>query len=100
MKVKSNILLRPLAQEDLINIWLHTYSNWGDRQADSYLDGLQSAFEYLSDNPLVCREREEFNPAVRIYNFEEHIVVYQIDSSCIDVIRVLHKSMDIESQID
>ena len=55
----SNYSIRVLAQIDLEKIWLHTYEQWGQDQADTYLNSLFSRFEWLSKNPLVGKNRND-----------------------------------------
>lgn len=95
-----SILKQALAEEDLVGIWLYTYLEWGEQQADKYLDDFDTAITLLADQPLLCREREEFNPPVRIHHHAHHLVVYQTTNNGISVIRVLHENMDIEMQLD
>ncbi len=33
---------RPLAENDLIDIWIYGYEQWGIAQADHYIDGMES----------------------------------------------------------
>ena len=53
------ILTQSLAEQDLIDIWLYTLNEWGEYQADKYLDDLDAAIHLLAAQPLICREREE-----------------------------------------
>jgi toxin ParE1/3/4 len=87
------------AERDLMNIWSYTYKNWGDDQADQYLDGLDSAIRLLADNPLLCRLRVELIPPVRIHGHAHHLIIYALSPDKITVVRVLHESMDIETQL-
>ena len=91
--------LLPLAEQDLNNIWLYSFQNWGEAQADRYFDQLSKAIELLGKTPLMCRERLEFTPPVRIHHHASHLIVYVTTGSDVDVIRVLHESMDIETLI-
>ena len=89
-----------LAEQDLINIWFYTYGEWGEIQADKYLDDLEQAMTLLAEHPLACREREEFVPSVRIHHHASHIIVYRALENGINVIRVLHENMDVDKQLD
>ena len=95
-----HIYKQPLAEEDLINIWLYTFEIWGEKQADKYLDELEETIKLLSETPLVCRERKEFTPPVRIHPYERHLIVYDALPDGVNIIRVLHESMDVEPQLD
>ena len=93
-------ILRPLAEQDLNNIWLYSFQNWGEVQADRYFDQLSKAIELLGKTPLMCRERQEFTPPVRIHHHASHLIIYVAAEGGIDVVRVLHESMDIETLVE
>lgn len=95
----NKIHLRPLAEQDLNNIWLYSFQNWGEAQADQYFDQLNKAIELLGSTPLMCRQRLEFIPPVRIHHHASHLIIYVASESGIDLIRVLHESMDIDMQL-
>ncbi len=95
-----NIYKQVQAKQDLINIWLYTFNEWGEIQADKYLDGLENSLHLLAKQPLICRERAEFDPPIRIHHYEHHIVVYLVIEDGINIIRVLHKNMDVGQQLE
>ncbi|UZE96232.1 type II toxin-antitoxin system RelE/ParE family toxin [Alkalimarinus alittae] len=95
----SSFRLRPEAESDLETIWLYTEQNWGIEQAHAYIDGMVDIFQLLSNNPLMCPERSEFTPAVRIHHHAYHLVVFVLSDAGIDVVRILHESMDIDTQL-
>lgn len=87
------------SEQDLIDIWLYTFGQWGETQADTYLDDLETALHLLSEQPLICRERTEFTPPVRIHHHAHHLIVYLVEDDGINIVRVLHESMDIDAQL-
>ena len=89
-----------LAEQDLVNIWLYTWQEWGEAQADFYLDDLEQTLKLLAKQPMLGRLREEFKPPVRIFYHAHHLLVYQVIKGGISVVRVLHKNMDIDMQMD
>ena len=95
----QNYKLVPAAEKDLESIWRYTEQEWGIRQAEDYIDQMDEAFQLVADQPLMCRERQEFSPPVRIHHQAHHLIVYKIDIDGITVIRVLHESMDIDEQL-
>ena len=86
------------AEQDLLEIWLYTFKAWGEQQADDYLDELDTAMQLLAEQPLMCRERLEFTPPVRIHRHAHHLVIYLASDDGINVVRVLHESMDVENK--
>lgn len=96
----ANINRQPLAEQDLIDIWLYTWSTWGETQADSYLEGMEKAFILLAEQPHLGRERKEFTPVVRSHRHAQHLIIYQIIENGINLVRVLHKSMDVNRLLE
>ena len=94
------ILKQSLAEQDLIEIRLYTLNEWGEYQSDKYLDDLDAAIRLLAEQPLICRERTELNPPVRIHHHAHHLIVYLALKDGINVIRVLHESMDVDSYVE
>ncbi len=93
------IAKRAQAEQDLLDIWLYTFTEWGERQADKYLDELSNALTLLAEHPQACRERLEFNPPVRIHHHANHLIVYLVRNDGIEIIRVLHDSMEPGDQL-
>ena len=95
----SHIYKQSEAKQDLIDIWLYTFNQWGEKQADKYLDELDAVLILLAEQPLICHERTEFSPPVRIHHYAHHLIVYAIIDDGINIVRVIHASMDIEAQL-
>lgn len=94
------IIKQAQAEQDLLDIWLYTFSEWGEKQADVYIDNLSEALALLANQPLICRERLEFSPPVRIHRHAHHLIVYLAQDDGINVVRVLHESMDVDVQLE
>lgn len=95
-----SIIKQSLAEQDLIDIWLYSWQYWGEQQADDYLDALEKVFHLLAEQPKLGRKREEFTPVVRTHLHAQHLIVYQVTNSGINLIRILHASMDITAQLN
>ncbi len=91
--------LQPAAYRDMEAIWSYTADRWGANQADHYIDGLDETFELLACQPGLGKLASEFSPAIRIHRHARHLVIYRQTDEDILVIRVLHDSMDINSQL-
>jgi plasmid stabilization system protein ParE len=48
----------------------------------------------------MCRERNEFTPSVHIHHHAHHLIVFVLSNARIDIVRVLHESMDIDTHLD
>ena len=93
------VFKQALAEKDLIDIWLYSFTAWGEKQADMYLDDIAVAFNLLAEQPLQCRERREFSPPVRTHHHAHHLVVYLAIEDGVNIVRVLHESMDVDSHL-
>jgi len=91
--------LQPEAEKDLEDIWNYTVEKWGVEQAIRYVDELDLAFQLLARTPLISRERVEFTPPVRIHHHKKHLIVYLVRETNIIIVRVLHDSMEVETQL-
>jgi len=94
------VITQTQVDQDLIEIWLYTFKEWGEQQADKYLDDLDAAIQLLAEQPLICRERIELAPPVRIHRHGHHLIVYLAIDDGINIVRVLHENMDIDSHLD
>ena len=90
MPGSSGWALRPAAEADLVEIWLHGAANCGVEQAERYVDGLFAVFDLLVEFPEMSRERAEFSRPVRIHPTGAHLVIYRQVDEKIEIIRVLH----------
>ena len=87
------------AEEDLIDIYRYGFLNHSERQANQYSDSLKEKCQFLADTPLLCRERDEFTPPVRIHTHKRHLIIYKITEDHILIIRILHERMNVEDQL-
>lgn len=81
------------AENDLIEIYRYGFLNHGEQQAERYQASLKEQCRFVADNPLLCRERDEFKPPVRIRHHKKHLMIYAIEADHILVIRILHERM-------
>ncbi len=87
--------IRALARDDLEEIWLFTFEEWGQEQADKYLNALFSRFRWLSENPYTGKDRRDIKNGY--YSFPEgmHLVFYTMTEYGIDIIAIPHQNMDV-----
>ena len=90
---------RPSAEIDLDQIWDHTVETWGNAKAEKYIRNIQRLCEGLLMNPEQGRDRAEVQSGIRSHVIGEHVVFYRFDDKCVDVVRILHQRMDVESQL-
>lgn len=83
------------AKSDLVDIWVATERQWGEAQADRYLDDIDRALKELIANPQMGVDCSDLLQGARKLITGRHLVFYEVDSDKIFVIRVLHQSMDV-----
>ena len=67
------ILIRPGARNDIKKIWHYTYSNWGEKQADTYTNSLGQAINEIPENPEIGGNIERVRQGYRLYHFPDAI---------------------------
>ena len=96
--LKASALLEleitPLADEDLLGIWLYTAETWSIGQADTYIDSLHSSLELLRSMPEIVRARVNLTRPIRIYPSSSHLIAYTADTERVIILRVLAQKQD------
>ena len=88
-------LLSQEAEGDLVEIYDRSLDDWGEIQADRYLDGLYAVFAGLAARPFAGRLRPEIGDGVRSRLFGSHIIFYVARPEHVDILRILHQSRDL-----
>jgi len=91
--------LTRIADKDLTKIWHATRERWGSRQADKYLTALEACFIELAEHPELGRSRPEIKEGYRSIPKNKHLIFYRHHHGYIEIIRVLHQRMEIDSYI-
>jgi toxin ParE1/3/4 len=78
------------ATDDLLGIYIQGVLTFGQAQAENYYASLEKSFDFLTENPRSCAEREECKPPVRVHPHGSHIVVYRIEAFGVWIIRICH----------
>ncbi len=74
-------------------IWLYSLTEWGAKRADTYIDDLTAAFEFLSNSPKAGTSCENLRSGYRKYPVVRHVLYYRETRYGIEIIRVLHDRM-------
>ena len=85
------------AEQDVRDIYEFGLRTFGQRQADLYFEKLHDAFDLIVSAPLLNRLRSETGLAVRAHIFWSHQIFYLIEDGEINIIRILHGSVDWQS---
>lgn len=88
------------ADRDLEEIWDYTDQKWGRTQACAYLTRLEDRMRVLADNPSRGRKRLEVSGMPMSFHEGKHMIFYRPTEDGIEVLRVLHDSMDFSRHFD
>jgi len=87
------VLIRPLAQIDVAEIWGFIAED-SEAQADAFIDRLGQSFYSLAGNPLMGRARHELSPNLRSFPVSRYVIFYLPMLDGIEIVRVLHGARD------
>ena len=96
----SAFIISEKALEDINNIWIYTAENWSVEQADRYYNLIMDEIEYIVRNFDMARDFGKIRKSYRYSKVKSHLIFFKKDSTNeIEVVRVLHERMDIESRL-
>lgn len=87
------------ATNDLKSIWLYTFEFWSQSQADRYLNLIFDEIESITQNPKIGKDFSQIRKGYFRVRVKSHFIFYRIYEQEIEVIRILHQSMDIETHL-
>lgn len=87
------------ARADLKNIAAYTQKIWGAKQRRIYLKELDLTFLLLAENPTSGSPCNYIVSGLRKHSLNSHTIFYQNRADSIFIVRVLHKSMDVEPRL-
>lgn len=96
----SNYKLTKLAEHDLVKIWDYTVHEWSFNQAEKYIDGLVSSFEGIAEGKIKGKAIDSVRKGYKKALYGKHYIFFRFSSSnIVEIIRVLHVSMDVERHL-
>ena len=85
------------AEFDIQAIFLFSEENFGERQTDISMDGLDRALRNLAETPRIGRTADDLRPGLLRFRYHSHMIFYTIEPDCIVIRRILHARMDFGS---
>jgi len=87
------------AKEDLRAIAKYTENRWGVVQRNLYIKQFDDGFNFLSDSPKAGKACSNIKEGYRKFPQGAHIIFYkEATMAKVQIIRILHKNMDVESK--
>ena len=96
----AKFILTNRAVEDLGKIWNYTFDNWSENQADKYYLNLLRICQTIADSPTLGKNYYDILEGLHGMKVNSHIIFYRkIEPGNVEIIRILHGSMDLKNQI-
>jgi toxin ParE1/3/4 len=87
--------LSPKAERDLEDIWRFSFQKWSRAQADAYYGNLIEAFENLAKGDRKGRPIDGIQPGYLSLACGSHFIIHVERGRRIEIIRILHRRMNI-----
>jgi toxin ParE1/3/4 len=94
----SNFSFSLKAQRDVREITHYTKGLWGKEQMHRYIDALEKQVRLIADNPAIGKSCEDILSHTRCFLFQRHIIYYRKVNDGIEILRILHVSMQPQKQ--
>ena len=85
--------------EDLKSIGRFTLKSWGREQRNIYLSKIDESFHILAEQPQLGNVRDDIRKGYRVYHVGRHLIFYRQKPAEIEIIRILHDRMDVETHL-
>ena len=98
---KRNYLISKKALSDLEEIWLYTFETWSKEQADRYYNLIIDEIENICKSTKAGKSMEHIRKGYRASKVKSHLIFYRYSNEVsIEIIRILHEQMDIETRLN
>jgi len=88
------------AKGDLAEIEEYTGEHWGNHQTDTYMAQIEKRIGSLLDSPYLGVARSDISQGYRSLSEGQHLIFYRIEDDIIEIIGILHASMDLERHLE
>lgn len=89
------------ADADMRNIAKYTLKRWGRAQRDAYISEMFGAFSRLAERPQIASNIDGIRDGYKKFPQGSHMIYFRnSDSHSIEIIRVLHKLMDVSAHFN
>jgi toxin ParE1/3/4 len=97
----SEYIISEKALDDINNIWIYTAENWSVEQADRYYNAIIDEIEFIVQKFELAHDFEKIRKYYKYSKIKSHLIFFKKNKSNeIEVVRVLHERMDIESRLN
>jgi toxin ParE1/3/4 len=97
---RLKIVFLEAAIQDLEEIWHYTFATWSLEQADRYHSLIAKEIEFLAKKPKSAKTLDHLRKGYRSSKVKSHYIFYRFTLREIEIIRILHESMDIPNRLN
>jgi toxin ParE1/3/4 len=97
---KAKYRISETAISDLDGIWEYTFHKWSKEQADRYYSLIMNEIEFIAGNITSGKPMNHVKMGYFASYVKSHMILFKKNEDIVEVIRVLHQQMDIESNLD
>ena len=97
--MKLKVIFHEEALTDLEEIWLYTFETWSLEQADRYYDLIIKEIDFVSKKPKSGKNLSYLREGYYSTKVKSHFIFYKFSLTELEIIRVLHESMDIPNRL-
>ena len=95
----ANYKLSVKAEQDIAEIYEYGILNFGRDLATRYIMGLQTKFEFISDNPNLTLSADDILPGLKRTYYRSHVIFHISINNEILIVRILRQEMDFERHL-
>jgi toxin ParE1/3/4 len=95
--MKLNVIFHEEALSDLEEIWLYTFETWSLEQADRYYELIIKEIDFASKKPKSGKNLNSLREGYYSTKVKSDFIFYKFSSTKLEIIRVLHESMDVSA---
>jgi len=88
------------AGRDLDRIWEYTFHKWSKEQADRYYGMIMNEIEFIASNLTSGKPMEHIKKDYFASFVKSHMILFKRNKEIVEIIRILHQKMDVESNLD
>jgi len=95
------VIYKP-ANTTLDEIWQYSVENWGEQQAEVYIEGLFDTLQKAADREMLWRKlREQIMLDAYFVKYQRHYLFFrELEDDLIGVISIIHEQQDMVSVLE
>jgi len=94
------VVLRPRAKADLLNVADYTKVEHGEKQAKQYIEDIRQQIESAARFPGIGSDAFGLPQAYRKIRSGSHRIIYRYNETEFIVVRILHQREDVPEEIE